>query len=169
VLLSKVSVSSNVAVISKKDSIVRVSDLNAFVNYTIKFSNTDLDNISWRFKDNTYQILVDPNQYKRVYVPIISVGEVNGMVYLVSDKTMKGQARVTLQIYDKKGEKVAETISEYDGYFSYLGLKPGIYTVRVDESQLKKLNYKSYPLVHQIVIKESTYGDLLEGLDFKLK
>jgi hypothetical protein len=169
VLLSKVSVSSNVAVISKKDSIVRVSDLNAFVNYTIKFSNTDLDNISWRFKDNTYQILVDPNQYKRVYVPIISVGEVNGMVYLVSDKTMKGQARVTLQVYDKKGEKVAETISEYDGYFSYLGLKPGIYTVRVDESQLKKLNYKSYPLVHQIVIKESTYGDLLEGLDFKLK
>jgi hypothetical protein len=169
VLLSNVSVSSNVAVISKKDSIVRVSDLNAFVNYTIKFSNTDLDNISWRFKDNTYQILVDPNQYKRVYVPIISVGEVNGMVYLVSDKTMKGQARVTLQIYDKKGEKVAETISEYDGYFSYLGLKPGIYTVRVDESQLKKLNYKSYPLVHQIVIKESTYGDLLEGLDFKLK
>ena len=169
VLLSNVSVSSNVAVISKKDSIVRVSDLNAFVNYTIKFSNTDLDNISWRFKDNTYQILVDPNQYKRVYVPIISVGEVNGMVYLVSDKTMKGQARVTLQVYDKKGEKVAETISEYDGYFSYLGLKPGIYTVRVDESQLKKLNYKSYPLVHQIVIKESTYGDLLEGLDFKLK
>jgi hypothetical protein len=169
VLLSKVSVSSNVAVISKKDSIVRVSDLNAFVNYTIKFSNTDLDNISWRFKDNTYQILVDPNQYKRVYVPIISVGEVNGMVYLVSDKTMKGQARVTLQVYDKKGKKVAETISEYDGYFSYLGLKPGIYTVRVDESQLKKLNYKSYPLVHQIVIKESTYGDLLEGLDFKLK
>ena len=169
VLLSNVSVSSNVAVISKKDSIVRVSDLNAFINYTIKFSNTDLDNISWRFKDNTYQILVDPNQYKRVYVPIISVGEVNGMVYLVSDKTMKGQARVTLQVYDKKGEKVAETISEYDGYFSYLGLKPGIYTVRVDESQLKKLNYKSYPLVHQIVIKESTYGDLLEGLDFKLK
>jgi hypothetical protein len=169
VLLSNVSVSSNVAVISKKDSIVRVSDLNAFVNYTIKFSNTYLDNISWRFKDNTYQILVDPNQYKRVYVPIISVGEVNGMVYLVSDKTMKGQARVTLQVYDKKGKKVAETISEYDGYFSYLGLKPGIYTVRVDESQLKKLNYKSYPLVHQIVIKESTYGDLLEGLDFKLK
>jgi hypothetical protein len=169
VLLSNVSVSSNVAVISKKDSIVRVSDLNAFVNYNVKFSDTDLDNISWRFKDNTYQILVDPNQYKRVYVPIISVGEVNGMVYLVSNKTMKGQARVTLQIYDKKGEKVAETLSEYDGYFSYLGLKPGIYSVRVDESQLKKLNYKSYPTKHQIIIKESTYGDFLEGLDFKLK
>ena len=168
VLLSNVSVASNVAVISKKDSIVRVSDLNAFVNYNVKFSDTDLDNISWRFKDNTYQVVVDPNQYKHVYVPIISVGEVNGMVYLVSNKTMKGQARVTLQVYDEKGAKVAETLSEYDGYFSYLGLKPGTYIVRVDESQLKKLNYKSYPTEHQIVIKESTYGDLLEGLDFKL-
>jgi hypothetical protein len=168
VLLSNVSVASNVAVISKKDSIVRVSDLNAFVNYNVKFSDTDLDNISWRFKDNTYQVVVDPNQYKHVYVPIISVGEVNGMVYLVSNKTMKGQARVTLQVYDEKGAKVAETLSEYDGYFSYLGLKPGTYIVRVDESQLKKLNYKSYPTEHQIVIKKSTYGDLLEGLDFKL-
>lgn len=169
VLLSKVSVSSNVAVISKKDSIVRVSDLNAFVNYNIKFSDTDLDNISWRFKDNTYQVLVDPNQYKRVYVPIISVGEVNGMVYLVSDKIMKGQARVTLQIYDKKGKKVAETLSEYDGYFSYLGLKPGVYTVRVDESQLKILNYKSYPNEIEVVINRMTEGDIVEGLDFKLK
>lgn len=169
VLLSSVGVSGGVAVISKKDSIVRVSDLNAFVNYNVDFLDTDLDNISWRFKHNTYQVLVDPNQYKRVFVPIVSVGEVNGMVYMISGQRMKGQSRVILQIYDEKGEKVAETLSEFDGYFSYLGLKPGKYIIRVDEEQLNKLNYQSTPAVYQIDIKISAEGDIVEGLEFKLK
>ncbi|MBK6285278.1 MAG: hypothetical protein IPF54_23870 [Draconibacterium sp.] len=85
VLLSSVKVSGGRAVISENDSIVRISDLNAFVDYTVEFSNADLENISWRFKHKTYQVLVDPNQYKRVYVPIVSVGEVSGMVYLNKD------------------------------------------------------------------------------------
>ena len=40
VLLSSVKVQGAKAVISKKDSIVRVFDLNAFVNYTENFSDT---------------------------------------------------------------------------------------------------------------------------------
>lgn len=169
VLLNSVGVSGGTAVISKKDFIVRVSNLNAFVNYIVEFSDTDLDYISWRFKHNTYQVLVDPNQYKRIYVPILPVGEVNGVVYLISDQSMKGQGRVTVKIYDKKGNKVVETLTEFDGYFSYLGLKPGKYTVRVDEEQLNKLNYQSFPAAHQIEIKISEEGDIIEGLDFKLK
>jgi hypothetical protein len=169
VLLSSVGVSGGTAVISKKDSIVRVSDLNAFVNYNVEFSDTDLDYISWRFKHNTYRVLVDPNQYKRVFVPILSVGEVSGMVYLISGKTMKGQGRVTIQIYDEKGKKIVEKLSEFDGYFSYLGLSPGKYIIRVDEEQLKMLNYKSVPATHQIEIKISEEGDIVGGLDFKLK
>jgi hypothetical protein len=168
VLLSSVNISVGKPIISKKDSIVRVFDLNAFVNYTIEFSDTSLDYVSLRFKHKTYQILVDPNQYKHVYVPIISVGEVSGMVYFKSGEILKGQSRVRLQIYDEKGDKIAETLSEFDGYFSYLGLKPGKYTVRVDETQLKNLNFKSLPAVHQITIKVSEYGDIVGDLTFTL-
>jgi hypothetical protein len=168
VLLTSVRVPAGNADISKKDSIVRVADLNAFVNYTIEFSDTDLDYVSWRFKHKTYQILVDPNQHKHVFVPIIPVGEVSGVVYLKSEKTTRAQSNVTLQIYDKKGIKVAETMSEFDGYFSYLGLKPGTYTVRVDEAQLKNLKYQAFPAVHPVTIKISEYGDIVGGLDFIL-
>ena len=164
VLLSSLRVQAAEAVISKKDSIIRVFDLNAYVNYTIEFSDATLNNIGWRFKHKTYKILIDPNQYKRVFIPVISVGEINGMVYLGS----RGQGRVTLQIIHEKGNKIAETLSEFDGYFSYLGLKPGKYTVRIDPEQLKKLNYKALPKVHQITIKVSEYGDIIDGLDFTL-
>jgi hypothetical protein len=169
VLLSGVRVAGGTAVISKKDSIVRVSDLNAFVNYNVDFSNDDLESISWRFKHNTYQILVDPNQYKKVFVPIISVGELNGMVYINKENASKGLGRVTVQIYDAQGKKVAETLSESDGYFSYLGLKPGKYSVLVDEEQLKKLEYQSTPKAQEAFIMITEYGTIVDGLDFNLK
>jgi hypothetical protein len=156
------------AVISKKDSIVRVFDLSAFTNYKVEFSNTDLSNIAWRFKHKTYKILVDPNQYKRVFVPVIPVGEIVGMVYLRKGKSLHGQDRITIEIIDEKGNKIAKSLSEYDGYFTYLGLKPGKYTVRVDEKQLKRLNFKALPSAHQITVKVTEYGDVIEGLDFTL-
>ena len=138
--------------------------MNAFRNYNVEFLDTDLNNIAWRFKHKTYKIFVDPNQYKRVFIPVISVGEINGMVYLGS----RGQGRITIQVLDEKENIVVETLSEFDGYFNYLGLKPGKYTVRVDPEQIKNLNFKALPKVHQVTIKVSEYGDIIDDLDFTL-
>lgn len=168
VLISSVKISGAKAVISKRDSIVRVFDLNSFVNHTVEFSDTNLNNIAWRFKHKTYKILTDPNQYKKVYIPVISVGELSGMVYLTLDSKKRGQGRVNIQIFDKKGKKVTETLSEFDGYFSYLGLKPGKYTVRVDPEQLKKLNYKTLLTAQEIVIKVDRYGDIVDNISFNI-
>ncbi len=169
VLLSHVRVSGGRAIISEKDSIVRVSDLNAFVDYNVEFSSSDLDNIAWRFKHKTYQVLVDPNQYKKVYVPIVSVGEISGMVYLNKDNDLKGLGRITVQIYNKQGKKVAETLSERDGYYSYLGLNPDDYTVRIDMEQMDNLGYQATPELRKVVIKKMVDGDIIDGLDFVLQ
>ena len=168
VLLTKVRVTGGKAEISEKDSVVRVSDLNAFINYDIQFSENDLENINWQFTHKTYRVLVDPNQYKRVNVPIIALGEVSGKVYLKSDDKTEGIGRITIQIFDRNGNKVTELLSESDGYFSYLGLKIGKYTIRVDESQMEILGFKCNPCVRDIEIKESIDGDIIEGLDFTL-
>ena len=166
VLLSSVNVPGAKAVISKKDKIIRILDLNAFVNYTIEFSDTSLDYISYNFKNKIYQVMVDPNQYKRVFIPIIVVGEISGTVSLKKGKNTEGQGRITLQIFDEKENKIAETLSEFDGYYSYLGLNPGKYTVRVDPAQLKALNYQALPIAHEIVIRASEDGDIIDNLDF---
>lgn len=168
VLLSNVKVTGGKAVVSKKDSIVRISDLNAYINYNVEFSDNDLDNISYRFKHKTYQLLVDPNQYKKVDVPILVMGEINGMVLINNVESIKGQGRITIQIYNKKGEKVAETLSESDGYYSYLGLKPGEYSIKIDDTQLEKIGYQPTPLTHKTVIKTLVDGDIVQGLDFEL-
>ncbi|MEI6898919.1 MAG: hypothetical protein WCL00_03495, partial [Bacteroidota bacterium] len=101
VKLTKVRVNGGKAIFSKKDLIVRISDLNAFVNYNVEFSDYDLENIAWRFKNKRYSILVDPNQFKRVDVPVVVVGEVSGMAYLEQDSTLKGIGRILVKFYRK--------------------------------------------------------------------
>ena len=83
-------------------------------------------------------------------------------------KNIEGQGRVNLQVFDEKENKIMETLSEFDGYYSYLGLNPGKYTIRVDPEQLKALNYQVLPLAHEIVIKASEDGDIIDNLNFNL-
>lgn len=165
VLLNNVRVSGAKAVISQKDSIIRISDLNAFVKYNIEFSDAELENISWKFKNHSYQILVDPNQYKKVEVPIVVMGEIGGTVFMNKANQSKGLGRISVQIFNSEGKKVAEVLSESDGYFNYLGLKPGKYTVLPDAKQLNNLDYQSSPKSHEIAIDITEDGTVLEGLD----
>jgi hypothetical protein len=168
VKVTNVKISGGKANFNKKDSLVYISDLNAFVNYTVEFFDADLEEISWKFKHKTYQVMVDPNQYKKVDVPIKVMGEVSGMVYISNDTEIKGQGRISIQIIDENGTKVSETISESDGFYSYLGLNPGNYKVQIDANQLEKLNFTSTPLTHSFIIKTNDQGDIIEGKDFIL-
>jgi hypothetical protein len=52
--------------------------------------------------------------------------------------------------------------------FQLLGLKPGKFTIKVDDKQLGKLDYQSSPQLHQVEIEVSEYGTVVEGLDFQI-
>ncbi len=157
-------------IFSEKDSIVRITDLNAFTYYKVEFKDNDLDNIAWRFKMKTYQVLIDPNQFKRVDIPITPMGEVNGMVYLGKSNALKGLGRILIKFYDNSGKKVvAETLSESDGYIYFLGLEPGQYIARADSAQLSNLDLKTEPSELLFTLKSSEQGDVIKGLDFLLQ
>lgn len=169
VKLSSVKVYGANVIFSEKDSIIRMPNLNAFISYNIEFSDNDLDNIAWRFKNKIYSILVDPNQYKRVDVPIVSVGEVTGMVYKNNNNSLKGIGRITVEFYKKDSDElIAKTLSESDGYIYYLGFAPGEYVARIDSLQLSKLDFVLEPSQVNFTIKTLEEGDIVDGLDFVL-
>lgn len=155
---------------SRKDSIVRITDLNAFTNYLVEFQDSYLENIAWQFKHKTYQVLIDPNQFKRVDVPVISVGEVSGMANLVQKNLLKGLRGIHVLLTGKNSKKiVAETLSETDGYIYYMGLEPGDYIATVDPAQLALLQMDCSPMQIPIHISQSIEGDVVGGLDFTLR
>jgi len=169
VKIASVSIMGGKVIFSKKDSIVRIPDLNAFTSYLVEFHDNDLENIAWRFKKKVYQVLIDPNQFKRINIPVESVGEVNGMAYLNKGNNLKGIKRILVKFYEKNSNKVvAETLSESDGYIDYMGLEPGEYVARIDPDQLTKLEMVSSPETIPIQIAQSYDGTIVSGLDFTL-
>lgn len=169
VKLTTVRAMGGKVIFSEKDSIIRIPELNAFTKYVVEFKDSDLKNIAWRFTHKIYEVLIDPNQFRRVDIPIIVVGEVSGMAYLNNDETKKGIARILIKIYKKNSIKVvAETMSEFDGYINYIGLAPGEYVARIDSVQLSNLDYTvDHPYI-DFTIKRSDDGDIVAGLDFVL-
>ena len=170
VKLNSVRVLGGKIIDTRKDSIMRIPDLNAFSSYIIEFNDNDLENIAWRFQNKKYQILIDPNQFKRINIPIFPVGEVSGMVYKDDNNTMKGIGRILIRFFNKKSAKmVAETLSESDGYFTYLGFEPGEFVARIDSAQLKDLNFVVDPIQKEFIIRILEEGDVVSDVDFILK
>jgi hypothetical protein len=117
-----------------------------------------------------YQVLIDPNQFKRIDIPIFPVGEVSGMVYKDENNRMKGIGRILIRFFNKNSTKVvAETLSESDGYFTYMGFGPGEFVARIDSAQLKDLNFVADPIQKEFVIKIVEAGDVVSDVDFVLK
>jgi hypothetical protein len=109
--------------------------------------------------------MIDPNQFKIIDIPISVMGEASGTVYNGSN----GQGRILVCIYRSDLSLVTRMLTETDGYYSYLGLKPGKYTVRIDPAQLAKLKILSTPEFLPVTISGSIDGDIIDGLDFRLK
>lgn len=153
---------------SKKDSIIRIAGLEPFISYILELSDKDFENLAWRLINKTYKILIDPNQFKTIEIPIVPVGEVSGDVYLKNDSLTRGLGRVLVNICNKDGVKIAQTLSESDGYVNYLGLEPGEYTAKIDSLQLSLLSLDVSPLQIPFKIKATEDGDIVEGINFVL-
>ena len=154
---------------SLRDTIVRVSELEPYLKYIVELDQNSFDNISWKIRNKSLSIAVDPNMYKIVEIPIAVVGEVSGTISREKGKKQEGMGRITINIYGKNSMLAGKTMSEQDGYFSFLGLAPGSYEVRLDSAQLKKLHLIATPSSKSLTIKQSRDGDIAEGFDFILK
>jgi len=147
-----------------KDTTIRILDLTPYTSYLLELDKNSFDNISWQMHTLTMKVNIDPNQFKNIEVPISVMGEATGTV----SSGNNGQGRILVCIYRTDGTRAARVLTESDGYYSYLGLKPGKYIVRVDAEQLKKINMVSEPELIPINISHSFDGDIVEGLDFRL-
>ena len=104
-MINSVKIAGSNPIFSKNDSIVRIPNLMAFISYRLEFSDKDLENIAWRFMNKEYEVLIDPNQYKRIDIPVVSVGEVNGVIYFNQENSLKGTGRILVKILRRTARK----------------------------------------------------------------
>jgi cell division protein FtsN len=146
-----------------KDTTIHILDLIPYTSYFLDLDRNSFDNISWQIQSKTIKVMIDPNQFKTIEVPISIMSEATGTVFNGS----KGQGRILVCFY-QNSKLVGRTLTESDGYYSYLGLKPGKCTVRIDPEQLKRINMTVAPEKIEVSFAKSIDGDIKEDLDFLL-
>jgi hypothetical protein len=153
----------------EKDTLIRIYDMEPYTTHFLTLFGSNFDNIAWQIKNKTMAVTVDPNQFKVIEVPIDVLGEVAGTVYLGSEGSERGQGRVIVNIFRKDSTFVSSTLTEEDGYFSYIGLRPGKYFAMIDTTQMRRLAMKATPGIIEFEIEESYEGDFVDGLEFYIE
>lgn len=152
---------------SVKDTTIQITDLEAYTNYNIELDGSGFDRLAWKFPKANYTVVIDPNYVKNVEIPISVFGEASGRVILKDGAEEMGQGNVILNFYNEQAKKVGQTVSEADGYFSYLGLLPGKYKVEMDPAQLRLMDLKGETPAIPFVIVRTIDGDLVNHLDMQ--
>jgi hypothetical protein len=153
---------------SDRDSTIRILGLEPYTSCFIELDQNSFDNVSWKLPYKTLSVAVDPEIIKNIEIPISVVGEATGNVTFTKDGESTGQSRMIINFYSGNSKLVGKTLTEEDGYFTYLGLLPGNYTVRIDTNQLNKLGMISVPPLIKFSVNQGLEGEIVDKLDFIL-
>lgn len=153
----------------RKDNSILISDLEAYANCNIELDPSGFDHVSWKLLKKNYSVVVSPNFVKNIDIPVSVFGEVSGQIVQLNAENEKGLGGIGIIIYDEKGTEVAQTKSEFDGYFSYMGLLPGKYTAKIDTAKLKELELQTDKTSFNFTIVRNIEGAFIDDLKFTLR
>jgi len=170
VLLNQVSVSMNrgIHTLQENDSVHRFIALEPYTQHIITLSDAGLPNIAWFMPLKSIGVVPDPNSVKAVYVPVQPMGEVEGQIVITSPEGKKALARMAVYITGTDRVFNKKLITDELGYFNFLGLTPGCYTLSLDQEQLHKLGYDASTPVREVIIRMDPQGDFQNELNFEL-
>ncbi|MFH1121336.1 MAG: SPOR domain-containing protein [Bacteroidota bacterium] len=151
-----------------RDTLIRVMELEPFTNYYLEIDDNGFENISWQIESKVLNVYTDPNQFKTILIPIKVMGEANGLVYINTGRSLRGQGRMLINFFNTSGKFVTKTLTEPDGYFNYLGLAPGKYIARPDSAQMNRLGVTADPEFYEFEIKPMEMGDIVDDLMFTM-
>ncbi len=143
---------------------IKIAALEPYNKYYLLLDDKNFENPAYRIKHKVIEIMAEPNMVKQLSVPVFVVGEAGGYVSLTSDQQTTGIGRLIVNIFDEFQNLVAKTITEDDGYFSYLGLLPGTYTAYTDAAQLARIGMHNSGKPVVFTIKANKEGDIVENL-----
>jgi len=148
------------------DSIYRFVALEPYTRHLLNVSESGLQQISWRLPYKTIGVYADPNSVKRVFIPVLPMGELEGQISKVNKNgELESMSRIPVVIADLQGNVIARVSSDPGGMFNYTELKPGKYKVYVDAEAMERAGFSASPM-REVEIKPSVNGDYIQGIDF---
>ena len=154
---------------NKEDTSIVIRNLEAYNSFMVTLDQSSFDEIAWQIKLGTIKVEIGPNQFRLLEIPVSVLGEVSGTIFTQTENGKKAMERILVNIYNNRGILVAQTLSEADGYYSYLGLAPGSFTIKPDPEQMHKLGLQFLTGELNFTIEGIYKGDVHRNMDFVLQ
>ncbi len=140
--------------------------LRAYDEYLVEIDEYSLDNPMLRPAHQNFEVTINPNTVTSISVPIVTAGEVGGVVSRPVETGKIGVGGIKLIILNEVTGEETPVTTFNDGTYYYMGLVPGMYRVTINAEQLKRYGYHAEPRDRNFQIKTVEGGDVVEGVDF---
>ena len=149
-----------------EDGVALLTGLKKYTPTDITVEKDSLEDPFWEPSQQGNSIVPRPGHAELVEIPVIATSEIEGVVRLAKedgDKTPLPNTRI--QLLDKNGEVADETRSEYDGFYLFMKVPPGKYSIRLHPDETTRFNAQAEGM-GEIVIGSD--GDVISGRDLVL-
>ncbi|MDD9303193.1 MAG: hypothetical protein HUK40_12970 [Desulfobacter sp.] len=130
------------------DGIGFITGLRKNIPTDITLKTETLEDPFWEPGQQGKSILPRPGHVQIVDIPVITTGEVDGTLFL---ENLKGEKKslnhAPLQLLDNSGKVIQEIKSEYDGFYLFMKVPPGRYSVRLAPDFEKDLGTRAMALL----------------------
>ncbi|GBL03999.1 carboxypeptidase regulatory-like domain-containing protein [Glaciecola sp. KUL10] len=75
--------------------------------------------------------------------PVVISSEIEGLLEADTETGLAPLVRMRINLLNTKGEVVAQTLSEFDGYYIFAGVLPGKYTLQIEEEDYELFDLKA--------------------------
>jgi len=100
-------------------------------------------------------------------IPLVNASELEGTVYIRDQQgNEKVGAYLTIDLRNEAGELVAQTETEFDGYYLFTDLLPGKYSSAIAVEDIKRKNLHD---MEALQFEFSAAGDVVAGADFVMQ
>ncbi len=122
------------------DGIAFITGLRKNVPTDITLKTQSLEDPFWEPGKKGNSILPRPGHVETIDIPVITTGEIDGTLFMENKKGgKKSLNHAPLQLLNSSGEVIQQVKSEYDGFYLFMKIPPGDYSVRLDPDFEKNL------------------------------
>ena len=126
-----------------------------------------LESPYWRPTAKRLEIVPRPGRVAILDVPILPTIEIDGMVTFLNGNGEVPASNVLLQLVDTRiGKVAAEARSEFDGFYFFEGIGPGLYILQIDPGQRLRLGLAE-PAPKILVVSSET--EIISDQNFRLQ
>ena len=133
-------VASNRAVPTDDDGLARLGNLSPGRGASLQVDGSTLPDIDLAPAGEGIEIVPRPGRVHVADFPIVALSEVEGTLKFAQGDTRKGVSGVRLILRDAAGKDAYFSKTEIDGYYFFERVRPGTYSVALDEGQAGRLN-----------------------------